>query len=273
MNLDAALQLLSQTPTAPLDVAELALWLARDEYPSLDVEGWLGEIDAMAKEARRCLNGDLDTQVRGLCRYLFHELGFRGNTQDYYDARNSYFNQVLERRTGIPISLAAVAMAVGRRAGLCVEGVGLPGHFVIKFIAADREILVDPFHGGRRLSASDCANLVRQASGAEAPITPAALAPIPLAAMVQRMLNNLKGIYLKAEDFPRAARVIQRLRQLDSADPFQHRDLGLCLLYAQQPGKAVRHLDAYLSALPDAQDAETVRHFLKQARGLLASMN
>src|SRR5262245_6999856 len=128
MDLDAALTLLSREPEAPLDLAELALWLARDEYPDLDVEGYLAELAAMAREARTYLRGDLAARVAGLCRYLFHELGFRGNTREYYDARNSYLNQVFDRRTGIPISLSAVTMAIGGRAGLAVAGVGLPGH-------------------------------------------------------------------------------------------------------------------------------------------------
>src|SRR5262249_21489791 len=122
MNLDEALTLLSREPAAPLDVAEVALHLARDEYPDLDVEAYLGELDAMAHEARRYLRGELPARVTGLCRYLFHEMGFRGNVQDYYDPKNSYLNLVLERRTGIPISLAAVGMAVGRRGRRGVQG-------------------------------------------------------------------------------------------------------------------------------------------------------
>src|SRR5262245_6283077 len=122
MNLEAALELLSREPAAPLDLAELALMLARDEYTGLDVEGYLAELDAMAGEAKAYVRGDLAARVTGLCRYLFHELGFRGNAQDYYDPRNSYLNQVLDRRTGIPISLSAVAMIVGNRVGLTVVG-------------------------------------------------------------------------------------------------------------------------------------------------------
>src|SRR5262245_45484232 len=192
MDFDAALQLLAQGPTAPRDVAELALHLARDEYPALDVEAYLGELGAMAREVRAYLRGDLPARVHGLCRYLFHEMGFRGNKRDYYDPENSYLNRVLDRRTGLPISLAAVAMAVGGRAGLCVVGVGLPGHFVAKATADGLEVLFDPFHGGRRLSAEDCANLVRQVTGLKFHATPPNLEAVPVGLLVQRMLNNLK---------------------------------------------------------------------------------
>src|ERR1700737_2413369 len=112
MNLDAALSILAENPTAPLDLAEVALTLARDAYPSLDVEGYLGELTAMAREVRPRLRGRLEARVAGLCRYLFQDMGFRGNVKEYYDPRNSYFNEVLDRRMGIPITLSAVAIAV-----------------------------------------------------------------------------------------------------------------------------------------------------------------
>src|SRR5439155_17624575 len=113
MDIDEALHLLSRAPDSPIDVAELSLHLARDEYPELDVEAYLSEVNAIAHEASRLVRGEFDARVTGLCRYLFHDMGFRGNVKDYYDPRNTYFNQVLERRTGIPISLSAVTMAVG----------------------------------------------------------------------------------------------------------------------------------------------------------------
>src|SRR5260370_42669921 len=121
---DHALAQLAREPTARLDLAEIALLLARDEFPFLDVEAHLNELDAMAHEAAPYLRGHLAHRVQGLCRYLFHDMGFRGNQQDYYDPRNSYFNAVLERRLGIPISLAAVMMTIGQRAGLTIAGIG-----------------------------------------------------------------------------------------------------------------------------------------------------
>src|SRR2546421_3705539 len=130
MNLDTALQLLSETPAAPFDLAELALLIARDEYPSLDVEAELLELAAMAHELRPRLRGRLAARVAALSRYLFHEQGFEGDRRDYYDPRNSYLNDVLIRRVGLPISLSILAIGVGTRAGLEVCGVGLPGHFV-----------------------------------------------------------------------------------------------------------------------------------------------
>jgi regulator of sirC expression with transglutaminase-like and TPR domain len=273
MDLDAALTLLASRPDAPLDVAELALYLARDEYPDLDVEAYLSELDGMAREARTYLRGDLAAQVTGLTRYLFHEMGFRGNVQNYYDARNSYLNQVLDLRTGIPISLSAVAMAIGARAGLNVVGVGLPGHFVAKAVAGDQEILFDPFHGGRQLTPEACEQLVERVTGVSFQATSESLQAVPLGLIVLRMLSNLKALYLREQDFPRAVRVIERLRQLAPHDPLQRRDLGVSLLHAGQPGKAITHLQGFLTAVPCGQDAETVRQMIQRARGELAKWN
>jgi regulator of sirC expression with transglutaminase-like and TPR domain len=273
MNLDTVLPLLADDPAVPLDLAEVSLHLARDEYPDLDVEAYLSELAGMAHEARAYLRGDLEARVAGLCRYLFHEMGFRGNTRDYYDPRNSYLNQVLDRRTGLPIALAAVAIAVGTRAGLDVAGVGLPGHFVARAAADGREVVFDPFHGGRRLTAEQCGILVEQVTGQPFTATPELLRPVPLGAIVLRMLSNLKAGYLRQGDYPRAVRVLERLRQLSPDDPLQRRDLGAALLRAGQPGAAIGHLAAYLAASDAAEDADTVRQLLERARGEVARWN
>jgi regulator of sirC expression with transglutaminase-like and TPR domain len=273
MDLDAALALLAVDPTAPLDLAEISLRLATDEYPDLDVDAYLSEVAGMAHEARAYLRGDLEARVAGLCRYLFHDMGFRGNAQDYYDPGNSYLNQVLDRRTGIPITLSAVAMAVGSRAGLQVHGVGLPGHFVAKATDGGREVLFDPFHGGRRLTAEQCGYLVTQVTGTSFEATSEDLQPISLGMIVLRMLTNLKIIYLRQEDYPRAVCVLERLRQLCPEDPRQQRDLGMVLLQGGQPGRAIEHLSAYLGAAPDGSDARDVTQLLTRAKGEVARWN
>src|SRR5205823_5351491 len=155
-------------------------------------EAYLSQLTAMAHESQRYLAGGLEARLAGLCRYLFHDMGFRGNVQTYYDPRNSYLNEVLDRRTGIPISLSVVAMAVGSRAGLDVQGVGLPGHFVAKAVLDGQQELFDPFHGGRRLSPEDCEHLVWQVTGEPFTATADGLAGLPVGLIVTRMLNNLK---------------------------------------------------------------------------------
>jgi regulator of sirC expression with transglutaminase-like and TPR domain len=266
MDLDRTLPRLAKDPTAAVDVAEAALHLARDEYADLDVDAYLSELDGMAREARGYVRGDLEAQVVGLCRYLFHEMGFRGNTRDYYDARNSYLNEVLDRRTGIPITLSLVAMTIGRRVGLEVVGVGLPGHFVARAVAGSEQVFFDPFHGGRLLTREDCGRLVEQTTGQPFDPTDASFEAVTPAALLARMLTNLKGAYFRIEDFERAARVVRRLRQLAPNDPFEQRDLGACLMRCGQPDQAVPHLADYLAARPDAGDAAAVRLLLDRAR-------
>jgi regulator of sirC expression with transglutaminase-like and TPR domain len=273
MNLDSILLELSHNPRAAHDVAEVALLLARDEYPNLDVEATLCELDALAHEARNLVRGDWPARVQGLCRFLFHDLGFRGNDRNYYDPRNSYLHLVMERRTGIPITLSVVAMAVGNRCGLEVQGVGLPGHFIAKAVEGEREILFDPFHGGRRLTPLDCEHLVQQVTGSPFQATREALGAVPLGALVQRMLTNLKGVYLGTGDFVRAVRVLRRLCQLVPGDPLQRRDLGAALLHAGQPGKAIDALTAYLGEVPAASDAAEVQQMLQKARRAVAEWN
>ncbi len=273
MNFDGALTVLAADPAAPLDLAEVALLLARDEYPDLDAEAYLSELAAMAHEARRYLRGPLEAQVSGLCRYLFHEVGFRGNSQDYYDPRNSYLSDVLDRRTGIPITLSAVAVAVGTRAGLDVAGVGLPGHFIARARAGDQEILFDPYHGGRRLDPEQCERLVERTTGQPFRVTAEHLRPMVLGDVVLRMLTNLKLIYLRGGDTARALRMLGRLRQLRPDDPLQRRDLGIALLQDDQAGPAIDELTAYLAEAHGAPDADTVEQLLRQARAVVARWN
>jgi regulator of sirC expression with transglutaminase-like and TPR domain len=273
MDLDTALNLLARDPAANLDLAELALLLARDEYPSLDVEGYLAELTAMARELRRPSTGGIEADLAALCRYLFHELGFHGDQHDYYDPRNSYLHEVLDRRMGLPITLSAVAMVVGQRCGIHVEGIGLPGHFIAKAVGDGREVLFDPFHGGRVLSVEECAILVERATGSAFEVTPESFQGTQLRPMVQRMLVNLKGAYLRRNDFRRTIKVLERLRQLDPSDIALRRDIGAAMMQCGQPGKAIDHLSAYLEATPQPADAELVGQVLSQARKAVAKWN
>jgi regulator of sirC expression with transglutaminase-like and TPR domain len=272
MNLDATLKLLSANPHEPVDLAEVVLCLARDEYPDLDTEAYLSQLTAMAHEARRYMTGDFDARLAGLCRYLFHDMGFHGNIHHYYDPRNSYLNEVLERRTGIPISLSLIVMAVGSRAGMGVFGVGLPGHFIVKAMESEQEILIDPFHGGRRLTPLECEHLVEQVTGQQFEATSQRLLPTPPGFIIQRMLGNLKKIYMDASNFPKAVRVIERLLLLKPNDLSEHRDLGTCLIAAGRHGAAIDHLSTYLASTPPNGE-DHVRFLLNQAQAEVARWN
>jgi regulator of sirC expression with transglutaminase-like and TPR domain len=271
--LDSLLQSLAVDPNADVDLAEVALRLAVDEYPDLDVDDYLTRIDEIAELVAPVIPDNLDVVVEELTRILFQELDYHGNTGDYYDPRNSYLNEVLDGRVGIPITLSILAIAVGRRIGIDIVGVGLPGHFIAKAIGVDGEILFDPFHGGRFLTPSDCEELVASATGKPFTIMADSLTATPPALIVFRMLNNLRGIYTQREDFPRIARVLGRMWQLSPGDASLRRDLGAALLRAGRPGQAIDHLRSYLEQSPYADDKEQVRALLSQALSQVAKWN
>ena len=274
MDLDATLDRLAADPRGPVDLAELALHVARDEYPALDVPQYLGRLDGLADGLRPRLSDDLARNAAALTHFLFREHPFAGNEADYYDPRNSYLNDVLDRKLGIPITLAVVAVAVGTRAGLAVAGVALPGHFVAKVEGpGGAAVLFDPFHEGQLLDPEGCEALVSAVTGEPFAATPAALAAAPPGHVAVRMLNNLKAIYLKHPDYPRAARVMERLARLVPGDPEQRRNLGVALVHAGKPGRAIEHLRHYLDRAPDAADAAAVKDFLNDAMRDVARWN
>lgn len=277
MDLDDALALFAEDPTEVVDVAELALAISEDEYPGLVTGEYLARIEDLAERVGpRIESADtLEDKVLSLTEFLFDDEKFRGNRPQYYDPRNCYLNDVLDRRTGIPITLSVLAIAVGERAGLNVVGVGLPGHFVAKAIADEGgdDVIFDPFHGGRILTPPMCEGLVTAVTGEPFTADADTFDACPAGFIAHRILNNLKGIYLRQPDYVRAARVMERLLQLDPEDPMQRRDLGVTLVHAGRHGRAMPHLKAYLDSQPMAEDIATVRDFLKTARHELAKWN
>jgi regulator of sirC expression with transglutaminase-like and TPR domain len=274
MNLERTLRELAADPFAPVDLAELNLHLAADEYPDLDIPAYLNVFDELAEEVRPRLTGDLEERTAAFAEFLFDECGFAGNTDDYYDPKNSYLNEVLDRKLGLPISLAILAISVGERCGLTVVGVGLPGHFLAKAVnACGDEVLFDPFHGGQLLDYDGVEHLIAAVTGHPFHAHEESLAATPPGLVAQRMLNNLKATLLKSGEFARAARVIRRLTQLVPTDPTQRRDLGVSLVRAGECGQAMRHLQAYLEMVPAAEDAAAARQFLREARKQIAKWN
>lgn len=266
MNLDVVMTELARDPAADHDVAEIALHLAKEEYPNLDVAAYLDQIRDLARDAKAHVRGDLASQTRGLCRYLFHQVGFHGNAKDYYDPRNSYLSDVMDRLTGIPITLSLLTITVGRRLGIPLTGIGLPGHFVVQCEGAAPTLFIDPFHGGRQITLDQCQAMVARVTGINMPISAADLWPVPPGLFLQRMLNNLRGIYLKADDPRRAARILTRLYQLNPSDAQVRRDLGVCLFRTQRIGSAIDHLAGYVSAAPEAEDVEAINTLLQRAK-------
>jgi regulator of sirC expression with transglutaminase-like and TPR domain len=274
MKLTTALTDLAADPEYPVDLARVALLIARDAYPRMNPWSYLHRLDRLADQLRNRLKGSLEARTAELSTFLFEECGFAGNTEHYYDPRNSYLNKVLDRQIGLPISLSLVAMSVGTRAGLPVVGVALPGHFVAKAIDLNGDqILFDPFNGGEFLDSDGCEALVTAITGRPFDVTPEALAATSPGAFVLRMLNNLKTAYLADRSHLRAARIARRLTQLLPDDPTQQRDLGLLLVQAGRFGSAIDPLRNYLTVVPEADDFADVQKFLARALGEVARWN
>jgi regulator of sirC expression with transglutaminase-like and TPR domain len=250
--------------TAGEDLAPAALAIARVEYPSLDAAPYLAQLDRMGREARSRVGrepGPADG-VRALNEYLYDERGFTGNREHYDDPRNSFLNEVLDRRTGIPIALAVVYLEVARRAGLAISGVNFPGHFLLRGGGeravdlagdADDALIIDPFHGGALLSEVDCRQLLRQHIGDEAAFDRSLLAPATRRDIVVRMLVNLKRLYVRMRSFPQARFISHLLLTVDPSAVSELRDRGLLAYHLEDFAAALRDLEEYLRLVPKRQ--------------------
>lgn len=260
-------------PEDEVDLARASLLVACEEYPQLEVDRYLERLDTMAGALRGRLGSSPEAAVAALNRVLFEEEGFRGNTREYYDPRNSFLNDVLDRRTGIPISLSTVYIAVGRRAGVAVHGVGLPGHFVVRVATLGGDALVDPFNGGTVLTKKDCQERLDRIYGGRVRMAADMLAPCPPRAVLSRTVRNLKAIYLKAEDHERALRTVELLVLLNPGAAEEVRDRGLVLAALECYALAARDLEAYVAAAPQAPEADHIRAKIAEMRHKAARLN
>ena len=211
---------LVQRDDADIRLDEAALLIGAWEHEAFDVAPHLRALDALARRAAPAIENAAtpDAAGRALAATLFKELAFRGNTAAYYDPRNSFLADVLDRRLGIPISLSVLYMEVARRLGLAVGGVGFPGHFLVRVDGGAAPLILDPFANGAALSRADLEALLERASGPDARLADVSLAPSPKRAILVRMLNNLAGIYGRDGDTDRSLEVLERVAALDPGD-------------------------------------------------------
>ena len=262
-------------PDREVNLAEAALLVAAEEYLELDVRGYLVRLDEMGCALRQRLDEEPrpERAIMALNRYMFQELGFRGNTEQYYDPRNSYLNEVVDRRTGIPITLSTVYMEVARRAGLEVEGVALPGHFVVRVHTPARPLLVDPFHGGTLLTERDCQERLDRIFEGRVKLEPKMLRPCRRKDMLERLLRNLKAIYLRDQDTDRALRVVDLIVRIQPGSAEDLRDRGVLYASLDCYGLAARDLESYLALAPQARDAEELAARVAQLKQQAARLN
>ncbi len=251
-------------PEESIDLGRAALTIALPEYPDLAIAEYLRRIDDLAIGAAERAGPDANPlrAIAALNFVLFSQHQFRGNRDAYYDAKNSFLNQVIERRTGIPITLSVLYMEVAKRIGLTLDGVGFPGHFMVKTIAEGNEIVIDPFNGGEIKSRDDLAALLREMYGGKLGLRDEFTAAVSKRQILRRMLTNLKAIYAKENDLIKTLAVLDRLLILDPAAAAELRDRGVIYSRLECYGQAKDDFERYLQLAPDAADAAAVREQL-----------
>jgi regulator of sirC expression with transglutaminase-like and TPR domain len=250
-----ALTAASNAPGA--DLAPAALVIARLEYPRLEPEPYLQQLAALGDAARRHIDREIErgeepsphARIHAFNSFLFESQGFVGNRERYEDPRNSCLNEVLDRHTGIPITLALVYLEVGRRAGLNVEGVNFPGHFLVRVSEETNprsKVILDAFHGGAVLSEHDCRRLLQKHVGSEVAFSKSLLAPATRSQIIVRMLLNLKRLYVHMRSFPQARDATELLLAMTPSALSELRDRGLLAFHLNDVASALRDLQTYL---------------------------
>lgn len=255
-------------PEPALDRA--ALEIARIEYPALDIEKWVAELDrhafTIAGRAEDLADGR--SFVEAANAYLFGELGLAGNKDNYYDPANSCLNRVLETGLGIPIALSVIYIEIARRLAKPVYGVGLPGHFVLGYDDGEFATFIDPFHGGALLDEAGCCTLL----GVES-IDASLLAPMPPRRILIRMLHNLRQIYFSRQDSARALQVLDHLLSLDEQAVEEHKQRAAVLLALERMTESLEAFRRYLELAPDATDRQNVEEQMRSLAFWIASRN
>lgn len=251
-------------PEPEIDLAAGALYIAAEEYPQLQVAPYLRRLDLLAERVKDRLNGETAPMVvlEELCTVLFEEEGFQGNADAYHDPKNSFLNDVLDRRLGIPITLGIVTLEVGWRVGLPLEGINFPGHFLLRYGGEVARLLVDPFDAGRILWEDEAQDLLDKVYGGMVRMRPEFLRTADRADVLARVLTNLKGIYLNAGDDARALAAVDRILLIRPGATVELRDRGLLLARSGRKNEAVAELERYLERVPAAPDAQRVRSLI-----------
>ena len=252
---------LVQGPESQLPLDRASLLIAAHAYPNLDVEAELAKLDELAAACP-------EATLEGWRRYLFEDLRFTGNVDDYYDPANSFLNEVVRRRVGLPISLSVLGMEVGRRLGLELVGVGMPGHFLLQDVRSDPAVWVDPFGGGRLLDRAGCEERFHVVNGASTPFLDSYLDPIGPRAILGRMLANLKAIYATRGNLEGLAWVFALRLSIPGVPPIERRDLARVLGSTGQFVEAAVALEELAEVLPSQAPS-----LLAEAVALRARLN
>jgi regulator of sirC expression with transglutaminase-like and TPR domain len=259
-----------------IDLLRAALTFARIEYPQLDPVPYVRQIEELARRVQTSIadSGEASQRIAALNHVLFDEEMFRGNTADYYSPRNSFINDVLDRKLGIPITLALLYMEVGRRAGFPLFGVGMPGHFMLKHYDEDgRSFFIDAFERGSVLTEEDCRRKIESIHAGQITLRPEFLMIVTRRQMLTRMLNNLRTIYLSRRDFRRAVQVVDLILVIYPRSPEDVKQRAALRYNLNDFRGAISDFEEYAKMAPDASDAEEIRQTALGLRRSMAKLN
>lgn len=267
-------QLINQ-PEEKIDLMEAALALAADEYPDLDVGRYLSLLSIWARDISQALPQDAsaETKLEHLNEYLYGELGFSGNADQYYDPRNSFMSEVIDRRKGIPISLSVLYLELGRRLGLELVGVSFPGHFLLKLAYGGGHVVIDAYNGGVSLSEEDLEARLEQVVGTSGLSVGMFLAGVSKKDILSRMLANLKNIYQAESQPEKQLTAINRMLQINPDLHTEYRDRGFLLHSLECHHAALGDFQHYLKLQPDAPDIDSVRDLVIELQREHARIN
>lgn len=260
-------------PEAEIDLARSALLVAAENDPTLDVESEMARLDAWANELGRRIQPDWNNLQRlaRLRAFMYEDLGFKGDVRGYYSPANSMLHSVMTRRLGIPLTLSIVFMEIGWRIGVPFEGVGFPGHFLVRLTGEPGDLLLDPYDHGASVHEEDCRRMIELTTGGTVPYDPSMIRSLGKRDMIARLLFNLKVACLKASDDRGALSAVERLLLLHPDDPPELRDRGLLLYKLDRYREARTSMRAYLRARPDALDREVIERHLSALEMMLAA--
>jgi regulator of sirC expression with transglutaminase-like and TPR domain len=258
-----------------IDLVRAVLLIARTEYPDLEIERYASRIEDLARRvASRARDAHPQLAISALNQVLFEEEKLQGNRADYYDPRNSFLNDVLDRGLGIPITLSIIYMEVARRVGFPLAGIGMPGHFLLKHYSAEgHETLIDCFNRGDILSPQDCQSRLDEIYSGELNLQPEFLHPISRRQILTRVLNNLKTVYLSTRNFRKALPIADLILVVHPRSPEDLKQRALLRYSLGLHRLAAEDLEEYLKISPSASDADDVRQMTISIRRVLAQMN
>ena len=264
-------------PDEDISLAEAALLIAGHGYPDLNVAAYLSRIEELAYNLRLRIAEDesIPDRISALNQFLFGDLGFGPNSEDYYDPRNSFLNEVLERRTGIPITLSVIYLELGRKIGLPLQGVSFPGHFLVKCAVPEGAVVLDPYSGGASLDLQDLQKRLRDVRGGE--VSRAIVAELLISAtnkeIIVRLLRNLKAIYLREHNLDKALPIMNWIIATMPDQTEELRDRGMIYQELDCPRAALADFETYLTHVPSCEDADGIRRRIMELRHDAARLN